>query len=80
MNPAPPANPMNARQLLDLYFLEMRCHLLEVAAAFDRIQRASGGDAALDNPRSVCLRRAAAGILSSNAPDRAERFLNLLSE
>jgi hypothetical protein len=71
--------PLNGSQLLDMYFLEMRCHLLEVAAGFDRIQRASGAEAAAADPRAVKLRRAL-DVLGSSTPDRAERFLDLFSE
>jgi hypothetical protein len=45
----------------------------------DRIQRAEGGAAAMDDPRFVRL-RAALGLLASGGPDRAERFLDLFSE
>jgi len=71
--------PLDGSQLLDLYFLEMRCHLLEVAAGLDRIQRASGAEAAMGDGRVVKLRRAL-DILGSSTADRAERFLNLFSE
>ena len=79
MTIAASTSPLNAKQLLDLYYLDMRCHLLEAAAAMDRIQRAEGGAAAMDDPRFVRL-RAALGLLASGGPDRAERFLDLFSE
>jgi hypothetical protein len=79
MNDNPSSSPLEARKLLDLYYLDLRCHLLEVAAGFDRIERASGGAAALADPRAARL-RASLDILASPAPDRAERFLNLFSE
>jgi hypothetical protein len=79
MNEVPAGSPLEARKLLDLYYLDLRCHLLEVAAGFDRIERAPGGEAALADPRAVRL-RASLDILASKTPDRAERFLNLFSE
>jgi hypothetical protein len=33
---------MNRQQLLDLYFLEARSKLIDLAAFFDRLERASG--------------------------------------
>jgi hypothetical protein len=74
-----PASPQDAGQLLDLYFLDLRCHLLEAAAALDRIERAPGGAAAMADPRMVRL-RASLEILASPGADRAERFLDFFSE
>ncbi len=70
---------LEARALLDLYYLDLRCHLLEAAAGFDRIQRAAGGEAAMADPRFVRLREAL-GVLGSPEGDRAARFLDLFSE
>jgi hypothetical protein len=75
-NPLP--NPKTARELLDLYFLDLRCHLLEAAAAFDRIERSPGAADALQDPRLQKL-RAGLDILKSGGTDRAERFLSLFS-
>jgi hypothetical protein len=60
-------------------FLDVRCHLLETAAALDRIERAEGGGEVQKDPRmkKVLL---ALDILRSGGADRAERFLNLFSE
>jgi hypothetical protein len=62
-------------QLLDLYFLDARSHLLELAAFLDRLDRSRGES----NSRTAALK---AGIreLSSQSPDRAERILNVLSD
>jgi len=64
-----------AEQLLDLYYHDLRSHLLELAAGFDRVERA-GGSA---DPRLACLRRIAA-IAVDEQPDRARRLLEELSE
>lgn len=77
-NRIPLAPPKSAAELLDMYYLEMRCNLLEAAASFDRIQRAEGGEEALRDPRAVTLRQSLA-ILSEEQPGRAERFLDLFS-
>lgn len=77
----------SARDLLDQYYLEIRCHLLEAAAGFDRIERYIETDrktdpeaAALnDDPRLRRLREALA-VLATPGVDRAERFLNLFSD
>ena len=66
--------PKTADQLLDMYYHDMRSHLLEVAAAFDRIDRAGG----TDDERLTRLRELAA-VAVDELPDRAERFLAALS-
>lgn len=67
--------PKTAKELLDLYAADMRSHLVELAAAFDRIDRA-GGTA---DPRLARLRRVAA-IAVDGQPDRTRRLLEELSE
>lgn len=65
--------PKSADELVDMLYDDMRSHLLEVAAAFDRIDRAGGAD-----PRLEQLREA--GRVAIGHPgDRARRFLELLS-
>lgn len=67
-------SPKNGTELLDQYYLDMRCHLLEYAAALDRIQAAGG----TPDKRLERLRQAAA-IATGADPDRVRRFLELLS-
>ena len=67
--------PKSAQELLDQYWADMRSHLLEVAAAFDRLDRAGG----LADPRLHTLRRVAR-IAVDEQPERARRFLEELSE
>jgi len=71
-------------QVLDAYFLENRCMLIEIAATLDRYDRAvsrhgtSGGgdDVRLDKVyESLRILADAEG-----RPDRAERILNLFSD
>lgn len=66
--------PKSADELLDMYYLDMRSHLLELAAAFDRIEEAGG----TDDPRLARLRKTA-GIAVDTQGDRARRFLEQLS-
>ena len=66
---------MTRRQVLDIYFVEARSKLVDVAAFLDRAQRADGAaDFRLDSFR------AALGQLRSGGPDRARRVLESLSD
>ena len=70
----PQQPPRSAAQLLDLYYHDMRSHLLEVAAALDRLDRAPGEtDSRL--PRLL----EAARVALDDRGDRARRFLEFLS-
>ena len=66
--------PKTGDELLDMHYLDMRSHLLEVAAAFDRIERAGGSR----DPRLAQLRQAGHIALGADG-DRARRLLELLS-
>jgi len=71
MKPAP--------QILDQYYNEMRWRILSLAADFDRVQRAEGGDKLIESDaRIVALRECLEQVLS---PDqgRAERVQLTLS-
>lgn len=72
-------SPMAATAVLDRVYLEVRCRLLDVAAALDRIERAEGSDDALDDARWKQLREGIA-ILGSTGADRAERIQMLFSD
>ncbi len=69
---------MTARQVLDTYFLETRCKLIEIAANLDRLDRAPNLHELRGDPRLVFLAEAL-NILASPAPNRAEQLLNLYS-
>ena len=68
--------PLTAPEILDRVYLEIRAKLLEVAASFDRLDRAEG--AVADDPRLARVRQALA-VLSADAPDRAEQVQLLFS-
>lgn len=68
-----------ALTVLDRHYLELRCELLNVAATLDRIERHSGAEAALRDPRMGQIREGLA-ILSSSGTDRAERLQLLFSD
>ena len=72
-------SPMTGSELLDLYFPDVRSHLLEAAAALDRIEANANSDQVMADPRIQKL-LAGLDILKSGGPDRAERFLRLFSE
>ena len=66
---------MNRQQLLDLYFLEARSKLIDLAAFFDRIDRAQGEA----DFRLKALEQALGELKPKEAP-RAERVLLSLSD
>lgn len=68
-------NSMNRQQLLDLYYLEARSKLIDLAAFLDRLDRASGeGDFRLEAFHQALTR------LQTEQPARAERVLTALSD
>jgi hypothetical protein len=83
---------MNAKQILDQYFPEMRWRCLSLAADLDRIERAPGGPELLrSEPRLQKLRRAikilldeergpAGNSLSPDPSDRAEQIQMTFSD
>ena len=66
---------MNRQQLLDLYFLEARSKLIDLAAFFDRLDRAQGEA----DFRLEALQRALEELKPKESP-RAERVLLSLSD
>jgi len=63
--------PVNASELLNREFLEIRARLLQVAAALDRLDRAQG-DVSRDKRRTDIDK--ALRILADRSADRAERL------
>lgn len=72
-------SPKTARELLDMYFLDIRSALLETAAALDRIERAQASGEELRDPRLDKLFEAC-DIIRQEKRNRAERFLTLFSD
>ncbi len=68
--------PIDAPELLNQEFLEIRARLLQVAAALDRLDRADG-DVSRDKRRTD-LDRAMRVLLDSN-PERAARLQMIFS-
>ena len=66
---------MKRQQLLDLYFMDARSKLIDLAAFLDRVDRGEGeSDFRLD-----ALKRAV-GELSKGEPERAKQVLVALSD
>ena len=70
------AKPMNAKEILDREFLQIRSHILDIAAALDRQDRADG-DTRLDSRRKLLEEGLA--ILRSDSSDRAAKVQLLFS-
>ena len=66
---------MTRQQVLDLYFMDARCKLIELAAFLDRVERAKGED----DFRLEAFREAM-GELSKANPDRARQVLLAFSD
>jgi hypothetical protein len=71
---------LNAQQLLDRYYHEMRWRVLSLAADFDRVQRAADGQTTLDTDVRIARLRGCIELLNSPDPDRAARVQLLLSD
>ncbi len=75
---------LTAGEVVDTYFLEMRCALLELAATLDRCDLAAeaGSDAtAVKDVRLGKIYQSLALLAErETSPDRAERLLNLFSD
>jgi hypothetical protein len=68
-----------ADAVLDRVYLDIRCRLLDVAAALDRVARADGGDRVQADPRLAQIRKGIE-ILSGSGMDRAEKIQMLFSD
>jgi hypothetical protein len=66
---------MTRQQVLDLYFMDARCKLIELAAFLDRLDRADGEA----DFRHAALRDALP-LLQASGPERAKSVLMSLSD
>ena len=66
---------MTRQQVLDVYFMDARSKLIDLAAFMDRVQRAGGEE----DFRMTAFRQALKQ-LASDGPDRAEKVLLSLSD
>ncbi|MEC7354202.1 MAG: hypothetical protein VYE53_03630 [Planctomycetota bacterium] len=72
-----PSCPQSRKEAIDMYFLEHRAKLIDVAAFLDRLDRTSGEDVG-DFREQAFLR--AIEILGDGQPHRAKRILLSLSD
>jgi hypothetical protein len=68
--------PLSAPEVLSREFLDIRCKVLDLAAAFDRLTRAEGSVA--DDPRMARLREALSTVLEQSS-NRAEQVQMIFS-
>jgi hypothetical protein len=73
------ACPKSAAELLDLYLLDLRCHLLEASSCLDRVERGEGGAEAMKDSRIEQVMQALE-MMRKPGTDRARRFLEIFSE
>ncbi len=73
-----PGCPATREKVIDLYFMEHRAKLIDIAAFLDRFDRAEGA-AAPEDFRMAAFRKAV-GILAETRPERAGRVLDLFSD
>ena len=66
-----PSCPATREKVIDLYFMEHRAKLIDIAAFLDRFDRAEGA-AGPEDFRMAAFRKAV-GILSETEPQRAKR-------
>ena len=71
-------NPQSSAEMVDMYFLENRAKLIDIAAFLDRLERASDTDAS-DDFRIKAFAKAAA-VITDGAPDKAKRILEIFSD
>lgn len=79
MNEKNASCPMDYASIVTEYFAENRNHLLELAAFFDRLERARGGAPAEEDFRIHALKQAAE-VLTQAGPQRVKRMAILLSD
>ena len=71
--------PLSATNVLDRTFLEIRCRLLDIAAALDRIERAEDGTAIRHDDRMKQIQQSVK-ILIDGDPERARRVQMVFSD
>jgi hypothetical protein len=60
----------SAQEILEQNFLQMRCLILDLAAALDRIDRAEGSET-IENHQQMKLLQGGIDLLKENGPGRA---------
>ncbi len=78
MTPGKPSCPAPRSRVLELYFMEHRAKVIDIAAFLDRLERADD-DLGGDDFRVAAFREAVTTLLDGK-PDRAKRVLDLFSD
>ena len=68
--------PLSAKEVLDREYLVVRAKILELAAAFDRLDRAAGS---VDGDPRMSLISESLHVLQTEASDRAEQIQLIFS-
>ncbi|WP_437188431.1 hypothetical protein SH668x_001877 [Planctomicrobium sp. SH668] len=68
-----------AKQVLDRHYLEIRCSILDIAGALDRIERSDKSSEVAHDPRMELIQEALK-ILGQNSVNRAEQVQLLFSD
>lgn len=76
---SPPYKPMSAIEILDLYFIENRARLLDIASFLDRIDRYDGAAEAKNDFRYQAF-VSALGLLNGTGPGRTAAIQNSFSD
>ena len=71
--------PLSRSQAIELYFMEHRAKLIDLAAFLDRVERAADDPGEREDFRMAAFHEAIE-ILSDDKPHRARRVLELLSD
>jgi hypothetical protein len=74
-----PYSPMNAKEIIELYFVENRARILDIASFMDRIDRYEGAEEAKDDFRYKALIEALR-LASGKEGDRTKALQMLFSD
>ena len=72
------SSPLTRKQVVDLYFLEHRAKMIDIAAFLDRVDRAQPDGEAEDF--RVAAMRQALSLLTDGAGERSRRVLDAFSD
>ena len=73
------AGKLSAKEVLDREFLEIRCRVLDIAAALDRVQRGEAPEEVRSDPRMAELHEAL-DVVRDGKLDRATRVQMVFSD
>ena len=74
----PTSCPASREEVIELYFMEHRAKLIDIAAFLDRFDRATA--ASMPEDFRMAAFRKAIGVLTEGRPQRAKRILDLFSD